>query len=80
MVVTYVGYSIGSWGYVLLKGYNITLREWFSPLSPYQWPPAGTPIPVIPKGRLWPTAAGRPGGGLTTAAGTGPAPETTTAV
>ena len=62
----FAGYSVSSYGYVLAKGYNISLREWFSPLNPYRWPAAGAPIPTVPKGKIWPTGSqappGKPGG------------------
>jgi hypothetical protein len=50
------GYGVASYGYVLIKGYNITPREWFSPLNPYQWPAPGATIPRVPQGSLFPTA------------------------
>ena len=56
MLLAWAGYGIGSWGWVLVKGYNITLRAWFSPLHPYQWPAKGS-VPMIPKGHLYPTTA-----------------------
>ena len=63
MGVLWGGYALASWGFILVKGWNITLREWVSPLHPYQWP-GGDP-PKIPQGKVWPTAAG---GGATAAA------------
>lgn len=57
MILTWAGYGLGSWGWCLVKGYNITLRAWFSPLHPYQWPKSGA-VPVVPKGHLFPTSAG----------------------
>ena len=56
MVLTFVGYGIGSWGYVLVKGYNISLRQWFSPLHPWQGPldKAG----MVPQGQIFPGAKG----------------------
>lgn len=47
------GYGVSSWGYILVRGWNITLREWFSPLHPYTWPASGTPQPV-PQGQVFP--------------------------
>jgi len=51
----WAGYAVASWGYLLIKGYNISFREWVSPLHPYQgpWPPA-----KIPAGFIFPHAAG----------------------
>lgn len=47
-------YGLTTWGYILVKGYNITLRQWFSPLHPYQGglSAAGT----VPKGSIFPTS------------------------
>ena len=38
MVLGLVSYGLGSWGYILVKGYNITLGEWFSPAAPVHRP------------------------------------------
>lgn len=46
-------YAVASWGWVLVKGYNITLRQWCSPAHIYQWP-AGNPD-FVPHGHLFPT-------------------------
>lgn len=65
MIVAFTGYGLSSWGWILVRGYNITLREWFSPLHPYQGPlnAAG----MVPKGSIFPTsgqgASGTPGSG-----------------
>jgi hypothetical protein len=42
MILLWAGYGIGTYGYVLIRGWNISPGEWFSPLSPYAWP-AGSP-------------------------------------
>lgn len=52
MLITWAGYAVGSWGYCLIKGYDITFREWVSPLNSYSYP-SGGPKP-IPKGQLLP--------------------------
>lgn len=54
------GYAVGSYGYVLIKGYNITAREWFSPLNPFTWPPVGSDIPRVPKGSIFPASSATP--------------------
>ncbi len=33
--LAFAAYTVGTWGYVLVKGFNITLREWVSPLHPF---------------------------------------------
>lgn len=45
-------YGIGTWGWILVKGYNITLTEWFNPAKPYMW--SGTPG-MVPAGSVFPT-------------------------
>lgn len=60
MAFTFAAYSVGSYGWVLIKGFNITPRQWWSPLHPYTWPPGGTPDP-IPDTQLWPAAASQGG-------------------
>jgi len=47
------GYTLASYGWILLKGYNITFRQWVSPLHPWQW--SGT-IPKVPAGSVFPSA------------------------
>lgn len=53
MILGFAGYGLGTWGYILVKGYNITLREWFSPFHPYtgDLPEAG----MVPQGSIFPT-------------------------
>jgi hypothetical protein len=54
IVLAMVGYTVGSWGYVLVKGYNITLVQWVSPLHPFSgaWPPQ-----CVPPGFIFPTSS-----------------------
>jgi hypothetical protein len=59
MAVLWGGYALASWGYVLVKGWNIPLREWVSPLHPYQWPGGGGEPPKIPQGKVWPSSAAK---------------------
>lgn len=49
-----VAYTVGTWGYLLVKGYNVTLREWVTPLHPYSgpWPPK-----CVPPGFIFPTSS-----------------------
>lgn len=78
MILVFAGYGVGSYGWVLVQGYNITARQWFSPFHPFVWPAPGTDIPRVPKGHLLPTssAQGAPagGGGATANAGNNPVP------
>lgn len=53
MVLLWAGYGVASWGYVLNKGYNISLRQWFSPIHP--WTGDIAKAGMIPKGKLFPT-------------------------
>lgn len=47
MLVTWAGYAVSSFGWILLKGYSICFREWVSPVNPYQWPRPGADVPKI---------------------------------
>ena len=49
-------YGAGTWGWCLVKGYNITFAEWFNPLHPYQWPKGGPAM--VPAGSVFPTGKG----------------------
>ena len=51
MLLAWGGYGLSSWGWCLVKGYNITLRAWFSPLHPYQWPASGATVRAVTSGR-----------------------------
>jgi len=63
MVALFAGYSLGSWGYCLVKGYDIPFRAWISPLHPYTWPSGGGDPPLIPPSQLFPSSASSAGGG-----------------
>ena len=41
MGIVWFGYSLASWGYILIKGYNIKFTDWINPLHPYSggWNP-----------------------------------------
>lgn len=70
-------YALMSWGYILLRGYNVKFSDWVNPFHYYSgdWPPP-TDIPpssVLPTGtaaKATATAKGKPkpkgsgGGGL----------------
>ena len=46
MILGWVAYAVGSYGWVLTRGWSIPFHSWVSPLNPYQWPPGGPgPIP-----------------------------------
>ena len=47
MLTLWAGYALSSWGWILLKGWDICLKEWVSPINPYQWPPPGADVPKI---------------------------------
>jgi hypothetical protein len=61
VVLVWAGYGVGSYGWVLIKGYNIPVRQWFSPIHPWQWPAAGATVPTVPLGHIFPTASAAPG-------------------
>jgi O-antigen ligase len=51
MLVTWAGYGLASYGWNLLKGYDITFVEWFNPVKIYQW--NGKPG-TVPVGQVFP--------------------------
>jgi hypothetical protein len=53
ILVLFGAYTIGSYGVVLLKGWDIPWRAWVDPLHPWTtWP-----APKIPAGQVFPSAA-----------------------
>lgn len=52
--VLWWGYGQAIYGWTLLKGYDITWRQLFNPIHPYQWPKPGQSIPMVPKGQILP--------------------------
>ena len=53
ILVMFAGYTVASYGYVLLRGWDIGWRDWVDPLHAYQWPAGGVPD-TIPPGRVFP--------------------------
>ena len=49
IVVVWLGYGLASYGWLLVQGYDITFRQWFSPINPLtSWPAKGsTPATTI---------------------------------
>lgn len=58
LIVTFAGYAVASYGAILLRGYDISFRQWMSPLHPWQWPAAGTKVAKAPNSRLFPAGQG----------------------
>lgn len=60
-VVLWAGYGLASYGYVLLKGWDIPFSQWWSPLHPWEWDQdtAATP-PVIPPTQVNPSGTPKP--------------------
>ena len=52
LIVAFIGYSVGSYGYVLVRGWNIPVKQWFDPLDPWQWPSGS--VPTVPAGQIFP--------------------------
>jgi hypothetical protein len=51
MVAAWFGWAVGSWGYCLLRGYDIKFTDWINPVHPYSgpWPPPPiTQIQLLP--------------------------------
>lgn len=40
----WLGYSYGLYGWCLIKGYDVKLRQLMNPVNVYQWPAGGPPI------------------------------------
>jgi hypothetical protein len=57
-LLLFAGYAIGSYGLVLVRGWNISPLSWISPLNPYQWPTDGSDPLCIPQGQLWGNGVG----------------------
>jgi hypothetical protein len=53
ILVIFGGYTIASYGWVLLRGWDITAKQWIDPLHPYQWD-----LKPVPKGQLFPGVTG----------------------
>lgn len=56
MVAVWGAYGMGTWGWCLVKGYNITFSQWFNPAKPYQWPKNGPDL--VPAGQVFPSGKG----------------------
>lgn len=54
IAVLFAGYAIASYGHVLLKGWDITFRQWIDPVHPWQWPAKGADIPKVPATQFLP--------------------------
>jgi hypothetical protein len=61
IIAVFVGYTIGSYGVVLLRDYDIPWSRWINPLNPWQWPAKGSKIPKVPAGRVFPGGKIPPG-------------------
>lgn len=51
--IAWLGYGAYSYGWCLVKGYNVTAREWFTPVNTFSW--ASNPG-LVPKGQVFPSA------------------------
>jgi hypothetical protein len=52
ILVIFAGYTISSYGVVLVKGWDISWKTWINPLDAYQWPSGG--VPAVPQGQVLP--------------------------
>jgi hypothetical protein len=59
--VTWAGYGLTSWGYGLVKGWNIGFGAWFNPVHPWEWTAetAASP-PLIPPTQVNPSSQVKP--------------------
>jgi hypothetical protein len=63
LLLLWGAYSISSYGYVMLRGWDIPVSSWLNPLDAYVWPAKGTNPPIIPAGQLFPGSAIKAGSG-----------------
>jgi hypothetical protein len=43
LLIIFAGYAVGSYGIILMRGYNISPQQWFDPLHPLtSWPAKGS--------------------------------------
>jgi hypothetical protein len=54
ILVLFAGYTVASYGVVLLKGYDVPWRNWVNPLKPYTWPTSGS-IPQASPTQVFPS-------------------------
>lgn len=56
MLLGWFGWSVGSWGYILIRGYNVKFTDWINPVHPYKgsWPPPliDDPTVLLPQGAI----------------------------
>lgn len=51
----FAGYTVASYGVVLLKGWDIPWRQWVNPLDAWQWPGSASDIPKTPATQILPS-------------------------
>lgn len=63
MLLGWFGWAVSSYGYILIKGYDVAFGDWINPLHPYKgsWPPPliNDPTILLPDGATG-NAAGDP--------------------
>jgi hypothetical protein len=69
--VIWAGYGVASYGWVMLKGYNVPAAKWFTPVGTFQW---SSDPGFVPKGKVFPGQAPGSGSGNTTSGTTSTAP------
>lgn len=52
MLVVWGGYGLTTWGWILVKGYDVSFAQWFNPVKRFEWP-QGKP-PMIPANQIFP--------------------------
>lgn len=57
MLIIWAGYGLGSWGWCLVKGWDVPIGRWFNPVSPYLLPKAPAAPPPIPAWAVFPPSA-----------------------
>ena len=67
----WLGYAYGLYGWCLLRGYDVTLRQLMNPVHIYQWPAGGPPL--IPNTQVFPGGSAPSAGGSSGSSGRRPA-------
>ena len=56
ILAVFAGYAIGSYGVVLVKGWDVPWKQWINPLDPWQWPSGA--VPKAPGTTILPAGGG----------------------
>jgi hypothetical protein len=55
ILVVFTGYAVASYGYVLLRGWDITFKQWINPLDAFSWSGFDPTTDLVPSGQVFPS-------------------------